>query len=175
MYHAECGMPTSAKPAAKASAKTSAKNPAPVLPTVRCKDTQAFIKWLAKHHASSAGVWLQIAKKGSGIASITHAQALEAAIESGDMRPAGLAEVERAKADGRWDAAYDAQSKMTVPDDLATLLAKNAKAKAFFESLDSRNRFAILFRLQTAKKSETRERRLAKFADMLKRGEKIYP
>ncbi len=70
---------------------------------------------------------------------------------------------------------YDAQSKMAVPDDLAALLAKSAKAKAFFETLDSRNRFAILFRLQTAKKAETRERRLVKFADMLKRGEKIHP
>jgi uncharacterized protein YdeI (YjbR/CyaY-like superfamily) len=206
-------MPTSTKPASK----TPARTPAAPLATVRCKDTQAFTKWLAKHHTDSAGVWLQIAKKDSGIASITHAEALEAAlchgwidgqrnsmdaqyflqkftprrarstwskvncakalalIESGDMQPAGLAEVERAKSDGRWDAAYDAQSKMTVPDDLVALLAKSAKAKAFFESLDSRNRFAILFRLQTAKKSETRERRLVKFADMLKRGEKIHP
>ncbi|SFU98583.1 Uncharacterized conserved protein YdeI, YjbR/CyaY-like superfamily, DUF1801 family [Polaromonas sp. YR568] len=199
------------------SAKTATKTPAPALPTVRCKDTQAFTKWLAKHHTSSAGLWLQIAKKDSGLASITHAEALEAAlcygwidgqrnsmdeqyflqkftprrarstwskvncakalalIESGDMQPAGLAEVERAKADGRWDAAYDAQSKMTVPDDLAALLKKSVKAKTFFESLDSRNRFAILFRLQTAKRSETRERRLAKFFEMLKRSEKIYP
>lgn len=210
-------MPTSAKPASKSASKIPAKSPTPALATVRCKDTQAFIKWLAKHHASTLGVWLQIAKKDSGLASVTHAEALEAAlcqgwidgqrnsmdaqyflqkftprrarstwskvncakalalIESGRMRPAGLAEVERAKADGRWDAAYDAQSKMTVPDDLAALLAKSAKAKAFFESLDSRNRFAILFRLQTAKRPETRERRLVKFADMLKRGEKIHP
>ena len=206
-------MPTSAKTSAKAPAKSLA----PALATVRCKDAKAFTQWLAKHHANSAGVWLQVAKKDSGIRSITHAEALEAAlcqgwidgqrnsmdaqyflqkftprrarstwskvncakalalIASGDMQPAGLAEVERAKADGRWDAAYDAQSKMAVPDDLAALLAKNAKAKAFFESLDSRNRFAILFRLQTAKKAETRERRLMKFADMLKRGEKIHP
>jgi uncharacterized protein YdeI (YjbR/CyaY-like superfamily) len=98
-----------------------------------------------------------------------------ALIESGAMQPAGLAEIERAKADGRWDAAYDAQSKMTVPDDLVALLAKSPKSKAFFESLDSRNRFAILFRLQTAKKTETRERRLVQFFGMLKRGEKIYP
>lgn len=206
-------MPAPAKPASK----TPARTPAAPLATVRCKDTQAFTKWLAKHHTDSTGVWLQIAKKDSGIASITHAEALEAAlchgwidgqrnsmdaqyflqkftprrarstwskvncakalalIESGDMQPAGLAEVERAKADGRWDAAYDAQSKMAVPGDLAALLAKSAKAKAFFETLDSRNRFAILFRLQTAKKAETRERRLVKFADMLKRGEKIHP
>ncbi|AYQ27111.1 MULTISPECIES: YdeI family protein [unclassified Polaromonas] len=196
---------------------TPAKTPAAPLATVRCKDTQAFQKWLAKHHAGSPGVWLQIAKKDSGIASVTNAEALHAAlcygwidgqrnsmdaqyflqkftprrarstwskvncakalalIESGDMQPAGLVEVERAKADGRWDAAYDAQSKMTVPDDLTALLKKSVKAKAFFESLDSRNRFAILFRLQTAKKAETRERRLLKFFDMLKRGEKIYP
>ena len=195
----------------------SAKTPTAALATIRCKDTQAFTQWLAKHHASSAGVWLQIAKKDSGLASITYAEALEAAlcqgwidgqknamdaqyflqkftprrtrstwskvncakalalIESGAMQPAGLAEIERAKADGRWDAAYDAQSKMTVPDDLVALLAKSPKSKAFFESLDSRNRFAILFRLQTARKAETRERRLATFFDMLKRGEKIHP
>jgi uncharacterized protein YdeI (YjbR/CyaY-like superfamily) len=209
-------MPTPAKTPSSTTSKTPTRTPAAPLATVRCKDTQAFARWLTKHHATSPGVWLQIAKKDSGLASITHAEALEAAlcqgwidgqrnamdaqyflqkftprrarstwskvncakalalIDSGDMQPAGLAEVERAKADGRWDAAYDAQSKMTVPGDLAALLAKNAKARTFFESLDSRNRFAILFRLQTAKKAETRERRLMKFADMLKRGEKIH-
>ena len=199
--HAQCRMPASPD----------------TLATLHCKTTKSWETWLAKHHASSPGIWLQIAKKDSGIASTTHAEALEAAlcqgwidgqrnamdaqfflqkftprrarstwskincdkamalIASGRMQPAGLAEVERAKADGRWDAAYDAQSKITVPEDLAALLAKKPKAKAFFESLDSRNRFAILFRLQTAKKAETRERRLALFFAMLQRGEKIHP
>ena len=91
------------------------------------------------------------------------------------MQPAGLAEVERAKADGRWDAAYDSPSKMTVPDDLAKALAKSAKARKFFESLNSQNRYAILYRLQDAKKPETRARRLEQFVEMLKNGEKLYP
>ena len=91
------------------------------------------------------------------------------------MRPAGLAEVERAKSDGRWDAAYDSPANATVPDDLAKALAGSAKAKKFFESLSSANRFAILYRLQEAKKPETRARRLAKFVEMLKKGEKLNP
>jgi uncharacterized protein YdeI (YjbR/CyaY-like superfamily) len=94
---------------------------------------------------------------------------------AGQMQAAGLAEVDRAKADGRWDAAYDAQSTATLPEDLAALLDKDPAARIFFETLDSRNRYAILFRLQTAKKSETRERRLAQFLGMLSRGEKIHP
>ena len=98
-----------------------------------------------------------------------------ALIESGRMQPAGLREVERAKADGRWDAAYDPPSKATVPDDLAKALAKSAKAKKFFDSLSSANRYAILYRLQQAKQPETRARRLAKFVDMLKQGEKLHP
>jgi uncharacterized protein YdeI (YjbR/CyaY-like superfamily) len=96
-------------------------------------------------------------------------------INEGRMQPAGLAEVERAKADGRWDAAYDSPANATVPDDLAKALAKSTKARKFFESLNSSNRYAILHRLQDAKKPETRARRLEKFVEMLKKGEKIYP
>ena len=95
--------------------------------------------------------------------------------EEGRMQPAGIAEVERAKADGRWDAAYDSPKNMTVPDDLAKALAKSAKARKFFESLNSTNRYAILYRLQDAKKPETRAKRLEKFVEMLKNGEKLYP
>ena len=91
------------------------------------------------------------------------------------MQPAGLREVERAKKDGRWDAAYDAQSTATVPDDLQRALAKNHRARSFFEGLDSRNRYAILYRIQDAKKPETRARRIAKFVAMLEAKEKIYP
>jgi len=91
------------------------------------------------------------------------------------MQPAGLAEVERAKADGRWESAYDSPSNATVPDDLAEALAKSKKAKTFFEGLNSQNRYAILYRLQDAKKPETRARRLETFVEMLKRGEKLYP
>ena len=96
-------------------------------------------------------------------------------IESGDMRDAGLAEVERAKKDGRWDAAYDSPKTIEVPDDLKAALNKNKKAKALFEKLDSRNRYAILFRTHNAKRAETRAKRIKQFVEMLERGEKIYP
>ena len=99
----------------------------------------------------------------------------DALIENGRMKPAGLAEVERAKADGRWEAAYDAQSKATVPEDLQRELDANPDAAAFLATLDSANRYAILYRLQEAKKPETRVRRIEKFIGMLKRGEKVHP
>jgi len=95
--------------------------------------------------------------------------------KEGRMQPAGLAEVERAKADGRWDAAYDSPANARVPDDLAKALAKSAKAKKFFDSLSSPDRYSILYRLQAAKKPATRARRLEKFVEMLKKGEKLYP
>jgi uncharacterized protein YdeI (YjbR/CyaY-like superfamily) len=98
-----------------------------------------------------------------------------ALIESGRMKPAGLAEVERAKADGRWEAAYDAQSKATVPEDLQRELDANPDAAAFFATLESYNRYAILYRIQEAKKPETRAKRIEKFMGMLKRGEKVHP
>jgi uncharacterized protein YdeI (YjbR/CyaY-like superfamily) len=98
----------------------------------------------------------------------------EALIESGSMRPAGLAEVEAAKGDGRWEAAYEGQRTATVPPDLQRELAANRRAAEFFASLDSANRYAIVYRLGEAKKPETRERRLRKFVAMLERGEKIH-
>ena len=96
-------------------------------------------------------------------------------IERGEMQPAGLAEVERAKQDGRWDAAYDSHSTATVPDDLQAALDSNAAAKAFFATLNSTNRYAILFRIQTVKKAETRARRIQEFIGMLERHEKMHP
>jgi uncharacterized protein YdeI (YjbR/CyaY-like superfamily) len=98
-----------------------------------------------------------------------------ALIEAGRMKPAGVKEIERAKRDGRWAAAYDSPSTMTVPDDFKAALNEEARAKAFFESLDSRNRYAILLRLQIAKKPETRARRIEQFVVMLGREEKLYP
>ncbi len=95
-------------------------------------------------------------------------------IEAGKMKPPGLREIERARADGRWDAAYDSPSTATVPEDLAKAFKRNAKARRFFETLDSSNRYAILHRLQTAKKPETRARRLAEFVEMLSDGRKIH-
>jgi uncharacterized protein YdeI (YjbR/CyaY-like superfamily) len=98
----------------------------------------------------------------------------ERLIEAGAIRPAGLAEVEAAKGDGRWEAAYEGQRSAKVPPDLQRALEANPAAAAFFESLDSANRYAITYRLEEAKKPETRERRLQKFLGMLERGEKIH-
>jgi uncharacterized protein YdeI (YjbR/CyaY-like superfamily) len=99
----------------------------------------------------------------------------EQLIEQGRMRPPGLAEVERAKADGRWAAAYAGQRTSAVPDDLQSELDARPEAKAFFASLSSQNRYAIVYRLNDAKKAETRARRLAKFVAMLEAGETIHP
>jgi uncharacterized protein YdeI (YjbR/CyaY-like superfamily) len=98
-----------------------------------------------------------------------------ALIEQGLMRPAGLAEVERAKADGRWDAAYAGSRTATVPDDLAKALDADPAAAAFFATLDSRNRYAVLHRVQDAKKAETRARRIERYVAMLAGHKKIYP
>lgn len=90
------------------------------------------------------------------------------------MRPAGLREVEAAKADGRWDAAYAGAGKMEVPEALSAALAKNGKAQAFFDALDKTNRYAVCWRVQTAKKPETRAARVEKLVAMLARGDKIH-
>ena len=100
---------------------------------------------------------------------------VERLTEEGRMRPAGLAEVERAKADGRWAAAYEGQRSTTVPDDLRRELDARPAAREFFETLTSQNRYAILYRLQDAKRPETRARRLAQFVEMLERGETVHP
>lgn len=98
----------------------------------------------------------------------------EKLIASGRMKPAGLAEVERAKTDGRWEAAYESSSTMTAPDDFINALAKSATAQKFWESLNNSNRYAILYQIHDAKKPETRARRIAKFVDMLKAEQKLY-
>jgi uncharacterized protein YdeI (YjbR/CyaY-like superfamily) len=186
------------------------------LPTFSFVAPRDFSEWLAEHH-DSRGIWLRFAKKRSGAASITYAEAIDVAlawgwidgqkrsgdeaswlqkftprgvrslwskinrekaqalIEAGAMQPAGLAEVERAKQDGRWDAAYEPPSRATVPDDLQAALAKDARAAAFFVTLDARNRYAVLWRVQTAKKPETRQKRIAGLVAMLARGEKVHP
>lgn len=186
------------------------------LPILPFESQAAWEQWLEANHAQSNGIWVKIAKKDSGIASINHAQALDMALcfgwidgqrlkfdedhflqkftprrskstwskvnqdkvaalsEQGKMREAGLKEIERAKADGRWEAAYESQSKMDVPDDLQQALDKNPAAQAFFNQLNRANRFSILFRVTTAKKAETRQRRIEKFIEMLNEGKKIY-
>ena len=185
------------------------------LPIRHFKDQQAWEEWLGAN-ATGKGIWLQIARKDSGIASVNYAEALEVALchgwidgqkrgldaqfflqrftprrprslwskinighvgrlaAAGRMQPGGLREVEAAKADGRWDAAYQGFSDMEVPAELAAALAKNKKAKAFFDQLDKSNRYSFCWRVHTAKKAETRLARAGKFAEMLARGEKIH-
>ena len=185
-------------------------------PVLQLEDKKAWAAWLEKNHAKSPGVWLKLAKKGSGTPTVSYNEALDAAlcygwidgqkvgfddafwlqkftprgprsiwskinrdkaealIASGEMKPAGLAAVERAKEKGQWDAAYDSQSRAAVPDDLQAELDRNPKAKAFFATLESVNRYAILFRIHNAKKPETRARRIQQFVAMLERHEKIH-
>jgi uncharacterized protein YdeI (YjbR/CyaY-like superfamily) len=185
------------------------------LPVKPFANAEAFEKWLEKNPLA-AGLWLKIAKKDSGIPSVTYAEALDVAlchgwidgqrkgfderfflqrftprtkrslwsknnvvhvgrlIEAGRMRAGGHREIEAARADGRWDAAYDGASKMEVPPELAAALAKNRKAKSFFEKLDRTNRYAFCWRVQSAKKSETKIARVKKLVAMLARGEKIH-
>lgn len=120
--------------------------------------------WLQKFtRRSDKSVWSKINKD----------RAL-ALIKTGKMKPAGLQEIEHAKSDGRWDAAYDSASKATVPSDFQSALDSNTRAKNFFGTLDSRNRYAILFRIQTAKKAETRAKKIAQFVLMLERHEKVH-
>jgi uncharacterized protein YdeI (YjbR/CyaY-like superfamily) len=180
-------------------------------------DADAWERWLERNAADSDGVWLRIAKKDSGIASVRYPEVLESAlcfgwidgqrraldeqwflqrftprrsrspwsrinrttaerlIADGRMRPAGQAEVERAQSDGRWDAAYAGQREMTVPDDLQRELDARPRAAEFFAQLSSQNRYSILYRLQEAKRPETRARRLAKFVAMLEAGETVHP
>ena len=99
---------------------------------------------------------------------------IHALTEAGRMKPAGIQAVESAKADGRWDAAYDPASTATVPDDLQAALDANPRAKEFFATLNGANRYAILFRVQTARKPETRAKRIATLVEMLERNEKIH-
>lgn len=127
--------------------------------------------------AADESAWLQKftpRRARSRWSKINRARA-EALMAAGRMAPSGMAEVERAKADGRWDAAYDGQATAGVPADLAAALAADPTAAAFFAGLDSRNRYAILYRIQDAKKPETRARRIGTFVEMLAKGGRIYP
>jgi uncharacterized protein YdeI (YjbR/CyaY-like superfamily) len=121
--------------------------------------------------------WLQkfTPRGAKSIWSKINREKAEKLIESGQIKPAGLQAIERAKQDGRWDAAYDSQSSAKVPSDLQAELDRHPKAKAFFATLNSVNRYAILFRIQTARKAETRARRIQQFIQMLERNETIYP
>ena len=180
------------------------------------KDPSSWSAWLEKNHHRSSGIWLRLAKKNSGLRSVTYAEALEIALcygwidghkrpeseqswlqkfcprspksiwskinrekalallKAGRMTPAGHEAIEQAKRNGRWDSAYDSPSGAAVPDDFHTTLNASPQANAFFEKLDRANRYAILFRIQTAKKPETRTRNIRKFIAMLERHEKIH-
>jgi uncharacterized protein YdeI (YjbR/CyaY-like superfamily) len=186
------------------------------LPVLEPATRDAWAEWLERNHASSLGVWLRIAKAGSGEASASYAEALDVAlchgwidgqkrplderfwlqrfsprtsrsrwskrnraraeqlIEAGEMAPAGLEEIERARADGRWEAAYDSPATATVPPDLQAALDANPAAAAFFAGLDGANRYAILYRVQEARRPETRARRIATFVAMLAEGRRIH-
>jgi len=188
----------------------------PDLPIIPFASRDEWETWLDEHHGTSNGLRLKLARKNSGIDSVTLAEAVEVAlcfgwidsqadkfdddywllrftprgtrskwsqvnckkveslIEAGRMQRAGMREIERAKSDGRWDAAYEPQSRATVPEDLQRELDRNDGAAEFFGTLDSRNRYAILHRIHDAKRPETRARRIEKYMTMLSKGETIY-
>jgi uncharacterized protein YdeI (YjbR/CyaY-like superfamily) len=169
-------------------------------------------RWLDEHHAAHDGMWLKIAKKGTGVATVTIAEAIDAGLcfgwidgqtrrfdevyygvrftprrprsvwskrnvqnverltAEGRMRPAGLEQVERAKADGRWGAAYDGAATATVPEDLQAILDAEPAVAATFAGLSAASRYAILYRLQTAVRPETRARRLERLVADLREG-----
>jgi len=121
--------------------------------------------------------WLQrfLPRSEKSIWSKINREKALALIASGEMKVAGLEAIENAKKNGRWETAYDSPSRATVPGDFQTALDVNTRAKAFFEKLDRANRYAVLWRIQTVKKAETRARKIREFVAMLERGEKIHP
>lgn len=120
--------------------------------------------------------WLQkfTPRKSGSRWSKKNTEHAERLIKAKKMTPSGLREVKAAKSDGRWNSAYDSSSNAKVPEDFLKELAKNKKAKAFFETLNKTNLYSISYRLQTAKKAETRERRIKAIIEMLERGEKFH-
>jgi uncharacterized protein YdeI (YjbR/CyaY-like superfamily) len=186
------------------------------LPILEFEDRALWERWLASQHQSSDGIWIKIAKKGSGATTVTYAEALEEAlrygwidgqkrpfddsfwlqrftprgprskwsqinrqkatelIEQGRMMPAGLAAVEAAKGDGRWEAAYPSHRTATVPEDFQQALAANPAAKEFFATLGSSQRYSFLYRIGDAKRPETRARRIREYVAMLAEGRTIY-
>lgn len=187
----------------------------PILTFATAAEWEAWLE--AEHERQPAGAWVKIAKKDTGVTSVTQAEAVEVAlcfgwidgqarrvddtwyrqrftprrarsiwskinrdratalIEAGRMRPAGLREVQRAQADGRWAAAYDGQRTAAVPEDLQRALDAEPAAAEAFAGLDSRNRYAILHRVQTAVKPQTRATRIATFVAMLAEGRRLHP
>ena len=120
--------------------------------------------------------WLQrfVPRKGTSIWSKINRKKALSLIARGEMKRAGLKEIDRAKATGRWKDAYDSAASATVPSDLQAALDANTKAKAFFATLNGQNRYAVLFRIQTARKAETRARRIQTFVQMLEKHKTLY-
>ena len=134
--------------------------------------------WIdAQKKSESENTWLQkfTPRTKKSIWSRINREKALALIQAGEMKPAGLKAIESAKADGRWDAAYDSPSRATVPPDLQAALDRNARAKDFFATLDGANRYAVLFRIQTAKRADTRAKRIDRFIKMLENKEKLHP
>ena len=190
--------------------------PAAEKPIIPFASAAAFRRWLKTNHAAHPGIWMKLAKKATGIASITYAEALDEALcygwidgqakkfdeqhwlqkftrrgprsvwsrvnignvarltAAGRMQPAGQAAVDAAKADGRWEQAYHSSASAEIPADFLAAVEKDAKAKAFLATLNKANRYAIYYRLTTAKKPETRARRFEQLLAMLKRAEKLH-
>lgn len=121
--------------------------------------------------------WLQrfLPRNPTSLWSKVNREKVLALIADGKVKPAGLQAVENARRSGRWETAYDSPSQAAVPDDLAEALAANVRARQFFDTLDRANRYAILWRIQTVKRPETRARKIAQFVSMLERGEKLHP
>jgi uncharacterized protein YdeI (YjbR/CyaY-like superfamily) len=150
----------------------------PALSYSEALDAALCYGWIdALKRSESESAWLQKfnPRARRSVWSKRNRERALALMEAGRMRPAGLAEVERAKGDGRWEAAYDSSKTAEVPPDLQAALDANAGAKAFFATLDRGNRYAVLFRVQTATKPETRARRIRQFVEMLGRREKLHP
>jgi uncharacterized protein YdeI (YjbR/CyaY-like superfamily) len=144
----------------------------------RALDAALSWGWIdSQKRALDASAWLQRFSRRAGNSpwsKINRARA-EALIATGAMKPPGLAEVERARADGRWNRAYDGARVAEVPADLAGALARKPRARAFFDALDRANRYAILWRVQTAKKAETRARRIEQFVALCLAGKTLHP
>jgi uncharacterized protein YdeI (YjbR/CyaY-like superfamily) len=196
--------------------KKKTGNTQPFEPSRLFASQKAWAAWLEKNHRKSDGLWLRLAKKNSGLKSVSYAEALEIALcygwidgqkrpnseqlwlqrflprsarsiwskinrekalaltARGEMKPAGLEAIELAKNNGRWESAYDSPRAAEIPEDFQAALNANPSARAFFESLDRANRYAVLFRIQTVKKAVTRAGKIRQFVEMLERNEKIH-
>jgi uncharacterized protein YdeI (YjbR/CyaY-like superfamily) len=209
--------------AARASAETVGTRghdepvtPPTDLPVLAFADQAALEAWLEAEHLTAPGLYVKLAKKGSGVPSVNWEQMVEVLLCFGwidgranrlddrfylqritprraksvwsqknvatverliaedRMRPAGLAAVEAAKKDGRWERAYAGPKHVTVPDDLAAALDQDPTAKAEFDSLDGANRYAVLWRVHTAATPATRAKRIAAAVEMLREGRRIH-